>query len=167
MAYRRQVFEQIGEFDTRFDACEDGDFNHRLDRAGLSCYLVPAIAVRYQPRATLRGLFRQLMRYGRGRVRLARKHPELFSLKSFLPALFVAGVVLGPLVCWWLPVLWPIYWGVLVLYGLAVLGFSLLASVSTGNWGTLFWLPAVFLTIHVGSGWGVLREFLGGFLRRS
>src|SRR5262245_38954230 len=76
VAYRREVFERVGLFDERFDACEDVELNHRVDRAGLRCFFTPAVAARYVPRASLRGLFRQMARYGRGRVRLARKHPE-------------------------------------------------------------------------------------------
>ncbi|HKB40503.1 MAG TPA: glycosyltransferase, partial [Gemmataceae bacterium] len=34
VAYRREVFEAVGTFDERFDACEDVEFNHRVDRAG-------------------------------------------------------------------------------------------------------------------------------------
>src|SRR5436305_564656 len=80
-----------------FDACEDVEFNHRLAAAGLRCFFTPRARVRYFPRATLKALFLQMARYGRGRVRLLRKHPDTFSLTGFLPALFVAGVFLGPL----------------------------------------------------------------------
>ena len=42
------------------------------------------------------GLFHQLARYGRGRVRLIRKHPETFSAGGFIPAAWLAGLVDGP-----------------------------------------------------------------------
>ncbi|MGQ9576764.1 MAG: glycosyltransferase family 2 protein, partial [Thermoguttaceae bacterium] len=86
VAYRREVFDRLGLFDESFDACEDVELNHRIDRAGLRCYFSPAITVKYFPRETLGGLFRQLVRYGRGRVRLMRKHPETRSLRTLLPA---------------------------------------------------------------------------------
>ena len=85
-AYRREVFDRVGYFDEHFDACEDVDFNFRCDQAGLRCLFLPAAAVHYQPRDTLSGLFKQLARYGRGRVRFVRKHPATFSWKSFAPA---------------------------------------------------------------------------------
>ena len=78
-------------FDETFDACEDVEFNHRIDRAGLRCYFTPEVAVHYAPRDSLRGLFRQLVRYGRGRVRLWRKHPDSFSAGLLPPACLVAG----------------------------------------------------------------------------
>jgi glycosyltransferase involved in cell wall biosynthesis len=100
IAYRKSVFktvfnEQGGYFDESFDACEDVEFNTRCDKAGLKCYFEPAIAVRYVPRKTITGLAYQLFRYGRGRVKLCRKHRETFSLKSFGPGLFVFGVIAG------------------------------------------------------------------------
>jgi len=49
---------------------------------------------------SLRGLARQLVRYGRGRVRLLRKHRETFAVKTMLPAVFLAGCLAGPLVAW-------------------------------------------------------------------
>src|SRR5207302_8409198 len=93
VAYRREVFERVGLFDEAFDACEDVELNHRVARAGLRCFFTPRIQVRYQPRGTLAGLFRQMVRYGRGRVRLLRKHPDTFSLKSLAPAACLPGSV--------------------------------------------------------------------------
>src|SRR5262249_36769813 len=93
IAYCRDVFDMVGLFDERFDACEDVEFNHRGARAGLACWFTPRVRVRYYPRASLPGLFRQMVRYGRGRVRLLRKHPDTFSLPGFVPAAFLAGVV--------------------------------------------------------------------------
>ena len=53
VAYRRSVFEQVGTFDERFDACEDVEINHRIDRAGLRCFFTPEAAVHYAPRDSL------------------------------------------------------------------------------------------------------------------
>ena len=72
-SYRRHVFEAIGRYDESFDACEDVEFNTRVREAGMTAYTDPALAVYYEPRSSLKALFLQMSRYGRGRVRLARK----------------------------------------------------------------------------------------------
>ena len=54
IAYRREVFERVGLFDESFDACEDVEFNHRIARAGLTCYFTPRVQVRYFPRDSVR-----------------------------------------------------------------------------------------------------------------
>jgi succinoglycan biosynthesis protein ExoA len=167
VAYRRSVFARVGLFDESFDACEDVDFNHRLDHAGLRCFFTPRVAVRYHPRDTLGGLFRQMARYGRGRVRLLRKHPETFSLGCFVPAAFVLGVLAGPAVAWPSPWLGGLYAGVLALYGLVVTLASLLIALRARDLSLLPWLPLVFLAIHCGAGVGILLEGVSAAARRG
>jgi succinoglycan biosynthesis protein ExoA len=158
VAYRRSVFDEVGLFDGRFDACEDCELNHRIDKAGLRCVLVPQLTVKYQPRNSVYGLFRQLCRYGRGRVRLLKKHPDTFSLKSFLPALFLLGVAAGAMVCPWTPTLWWLYLGVIGAYLAAVLAVSVALAWRLRQPRLLFWLPIVFVTIHIGAASGSLLE---------
>ena len=157
VAYRRSVFDQVGPFDESFDACEDVELNHRIDQAGLKCFFTPTIQVRYFPRSSLRGLFHQMARYGRGRVRLLRKHPETFSPGGFIPAAWLAVLALGPLARIFWPPLWWVYGGLVAFYASAVLATS--ASIALRHRPRfLGWLPMVFLTLHAGSGWGVLLE---------
>jgi succinoglycan biosynthesis protein ExoA len=162
VAYSRSVFEQIGLFDESFDACEDVEFNHRVAQAGLRCYFTPRVAARYVPRGSLGGLFRQMVRYGRGRARLSRKHPDTFSLRGFVPAAFVAGLVLGPLLALLSPLLAALYAGTLGLYAAAVLAVSLTITLRARRLALLPWLPLVFATIHLGSGAGILLELVTG-----
>lgn len=75
-AYRRGCLEQLGGYDERFDACEDVEFNHRVAAAGLRAYRHPDLSVPYRPRASLGALWRQMVRYGRGRARLFARHPS-------------------------------------------------------------------------------------------
>ena len=158
VAYRRDVFDRIGMFDTRFDACEDCELNHRIDQAGLKCFLVPDLTVRYQPRKSLSALFYQLKRYGRGRIRLFRKHFDAFSISAIIPALFVLGLIVGPILSLMFPVLWWVYFGTLAIYSSTVLYYSFKAASEARQSPLLKWLPLVFVTIHVGSGWGVLQQ---------
>lgn len=162
VAYRKAVFETVGRFDERFDAAEDVEFNHRCDRAGLRCFFDPAIAVYYVPRKTLRGLFRQLVRYGRGRVRLTRKHPDTFSMKSFLPAIFLAVVLIGLPLAFFHPVFMWIYGMSLGMYASCLLLESLRLAVVLRRPAFALFLPLVFMTIHAASGWGIVIELVGG-----
>lgn len=164
VAYRKSVFDKVGLFDERFDACEDVELNHRVDKADLKCLLAPKILLKYHPRASLGGLFRQMGRYGRGRVRLFRKHPETFSLKSFLPALFVLFFIVGGVASLLSP--WPIvgaaYWSVVGFYLAALFFFSAEAAIRERSVSHLVLMPCVFAAIHFGAGWGLLKEFIFG-----
>ena len=167
VAYRRDVFGHIGRFDERFDACEDVEFNHRLSRAGLSCFFTPRVTVRYQPRDTLPKLFRQMVRYGRGRVRLLRQHPDTFSLSSIVPALFLVGLIVGPLLSSAVAALWFVYLGALVTYAGLVCFASLQCAARSRRPALLALLPAVFVTVHLGAGWGLCWEAVAGLFARK
>jgi succinoglycan biosynthesis protein ExoA len=158
IAYRRSVFQAVGMFDESFDACEDVEFNHRLDRAGIRCFFTPKVGIRYVPRSSLRGLFGQMVRYGRGRMRLARKHPDTFTLPGFAPALLLAGLLVGPGLSLLAPWLGLAYAAGLAIYAATVLLVSLAISVRTRSLRSLPWLPLVFVTIHCGAGAGMLKE---------
>jgi succinoglycan biosynthesis protein ExoA len=166
VAYRRAVFDTIGAFDESFDACEDVEFNHRAAQAGLSCFFTPSVRVRYVPRDTLAKLFRQMIRYGRGRVRLLRKHPETFSPGGFVPAAFLAGLILGPLPACLLPVLWVVYGGALAVYGALLAAVSAALAWRSRKPALLALLPVVFLTVHLGAGTGLWWEILAGRNKR-
>jgi succinoglycan biosynthesis protein ExoA len=103
-----------------------------------------------------------MVRYGRGRVRLLRKHPETFSLSGFLPAAFLAGVVAGPLLACWSFLLALLYAAVLGIYGATLLLFSIALCVCERDVRLLPLFPLVFLTIHAGAGAGVWCELLLG-----
>lgn len=165
VAYRRDVFERVGRFDESFQACEDVELNHRVDQAGLRCLLEPSIAVCYYPRDSHCGLFRQLVHYGRGRVRLMRKHPTTLSIGSFLPAAFLLGVLVGLPLCFLSTWLAAGYLGTLALYLAVVLLNSAMLSIRSRRPSFLWRLPVVFVSIHVACGWGVWCELLRGGLR--
>src|SRR5690606_25951893 len=103
---------------------------------------------------------RQLSRYGRSRVRLARKYPETRSWKSLAPAFFVVLLLLVATVAIVSPLaraVWLFmagsYLTILCLYSLGI------AWRSRAGWATP-WLPVVFATIHLGAGAGILLEWL-------
>ena len=123
--------------------------------------------VRYHPRGTLAGLFRQLVRYGRGRVRLLRKHPDTFTARGFVPAAFVLSLLSGPLLAALSPWLALAYACGLGLYTATVALTSVAIAVKARDVRLLPWLPLVFLTIHCGAGTGLLCEALAGSEQRG
>lgn len=95
-AYVREVINALGGYDECFDACEDVEFNYRVRRAGFRSYRHPDLRIDYRPRASLRSLFRQMARYGRGRAQLMARHPRMlpWPLVGFSPVLLsTAGAI--------------------------------------------------------------------------
>jgi succinoglycan biosynthesis protein ExoA len=188
VAYRKSVFEKVGYFDETFDAAEDVEFNTRIDAAGLKCYFDPAIAIRYVPRKTIEELAFQMERYGRGRVRLWRKHPHTASWKSFAPGLFVfctyfflifggfPGMFMAFLTPFGIPIAtvrnWMTIWGtiymlIIVPYFAVALAESARLAFKQKRLDIAHHLPCVFLFVHGGYGFGILWEFFFGKRRRD
>jgi glycosyltransferase involved in cell wall biosynthesis len=160
--WRREVFERIGFFDEELVRNQDDEFNLRLSRAGGLIWQSPRIKSWYQPRASLRALWRQYAQYGYWKVRVIQKHGWPASVRHLVPAAFVLSMLTLPLVAlvwpgaWWL-------WGALGgLYGAC----NLAASVATARRSDLtlgLVLPAVFACYHLGYGYGFLRG-IGDFV---
>ena len=159
VAYRRRVFDTVGYFDEDFDACEDVDFNTRVRRAGLTCYFTPAISVDYQPRATLKGLAYQMMRYGQGRSRLGRKYPSTITAPSLVPALWLVWLAVAGLVA----VVWTPAALALAATISAYILIVVAESARVARDASVFRLPIVFAAIHVGFAWGYIKEAVVGF----
>jgi succinoglycan biosynthesis protein ExoA len=163
-SYRREVFEKVGYFDLTFDACEDVDFNYRCAKAGLQSFTSMHLAVYYYPRSSLRALFRQMARYGTGRFRLALKHPQTLSLTTLFPSL----LIVIPLVLALISLIWPVSLFppalMVIAYLIATAAFSIPLAARHG-WAFFFVLPAIYLTLHIGLGWGFLQECSGWAVR--
>ena len=80
----------------------------------------------------------------------------------FIPALFVAGLLLGPLFALLMPILWWAYFGCVAAYGACSLAFSAAVAIKQRALWMLPVLPAVFAAVHLGAGMGVLTELLFG-----
>ena len=151
--YKRSVFSRVGHYDERFDACEDVEFNLRVYRAGIRSYLSPRLAIAYQPRASLAGLFRQTARYGKGRFRLMAKHKDAAGFSQLVPAAFVAGLVVlagGSLVSSLVCILGL---AAMASYTALLLTFSVALGIRYA-WRDFFVAPFIYLIIHLGFGVG-------------
>lgn len=157
--YRREVFEQIGYFDEDFDACEDVDFNFRVHMARLKAIISPKLKVHYYPRGTLTGLWRQMVRYGRGRFRFASKHHELAPMQM-LAAVGIVALALLLVLSLISEAAWNWLITLVGVYVLIVVGYSAWLTHDRERLGCLLLGPLIFPIIHFGLGWGFLMGFV-------
>ncbi len=161
--YRKFLFEKLGQYDETFDACEDVEFNTRVAAAGHKAYTDPAVAVYYEPRSSFAGLFRQMMRYGVGRVRLSRKHPSAAALSQWAPVVLVAALLVGLLFAG--VAVWMKNWIVAMpaIPGAMFLLIVFAAALALGRrygWRHTLLGPVAYCTIYVGLGVGMIAEIL-------
>lgn len=157
--YRRGVFDRVGFFDERLDACEDVDFNYRVFKAGLHSFYSSKLRVTYEPRRNLRSFWKQMERYGQGRYRLLGKHPDAFSLSQIIPAAFLVWLAIGGVLSFSSGRIAAVFLASLAVYFGVVLLFSGGLAVKYG-WRHVVIAPLVFACIHLGLGAGFLKELL-------
>ncbi len=167
--YRRAIFDRVGIYDESFDACEDVEFNTRVAAAGYKAYTDPRLAVYYEPRRSFRGLLHQMMRYGVGRVRLARKHPGSASLSQWAPAVLLAVLAVGAASS--LVAILAARWVVIALAAALAAPFALFllltvaASLDLGRrhgWRHAALGPIAYFSVYVGLGAGMWAELFRG-----
>ncbi len=95
-AWRRETLLEMGGFDETLEANEDYEFFYRLRQAGGRILCHPAIRSSTAARSTLKALWHQYVRYGRGKARMLRLHPRSLRARQIPAPALVAGVfILG------------------------------------------------------------------------
>jgi succinoglycan biosynthesis protein ExoA len=155
-AYRREALLAVGGFDPSMAYGEDEELNWRLRKRGREVMLCPALRQLYRPRSTLSGLWRQYWNYGRGRMRVLRKHPDFLAGRHLAPSALVIALggfaAAGALV--------PAAHTALALVA-AAWGLVLVAAACTARsaaWGERLLLPWAVGGMHLAYGAGLLRE---------
>jgi succinoglycan biosynthesis protein ExoA len=115
-------FRQLGCYDEAFVANEDAELDVRLARAGGRIWLADDLAITYYPRASVRTLFRQYLRYGAGRAQTLLRHRVRPKVRQILPLLVAPAVLLAPTGVLYPPLALPAgaWAAVCILYGAAL-----------------------------------------------
>jgi glycosyltransferase involved in cell wall biosynthesis len=164
--WHREIFQRLGGFDEELVRNQDDEFNLRIRRQGGTVWQSPAIRSWYQPRSSLRDLFRQYSQYGYWKVRVIRKHRLPASWRHLVPPLLVLSLMLAGTMWWVSP---RALAGALLVVGLYAAGVLAAAVVTarSSSWMLLPALPAVFLCFHLGYGFGFLRGIVDFVIRRQ
>ena len=97
-AFRRWVFERIGDFDTTLVRTEDDELNYRVMQAGGKMFVSPRVRYVYYVRDRIGNLFRQYFQYSFWRIPVLRKHKKPTTVRQVVPLLFflaLAGLAIA------------------------------------------------------------------------
>ena len=97
-AYKKEVFDHIGLFDEELRLNSDDELNYRLNRYGGKVFFSPSIKAYYYNRTSFVGLFKQMIRHGYWKVRVAQKHHRPTTLRQLAPPTFVGALGLSSLI---------------------------------------------------------------------
>lgn len=153
-AYRREVIERVGLFNEALTRNQDDEYNYRVRAAGYKIWLDPRIQANYYTRGSLKTLWKQYYQYGFWKIKVLRQYPRSLQLRHLIPAGFVLSLIAtGGLS---LVTVWGrfLFCGIVGLYLLADLFFSMRQSRS--SWRLFPALMLIFPTLHLAYGCGFL-----------
>ena len=97
-AYPLSVIRELGGWDEQLRVNQDFEFDYRVRESGRELLFDPELRIDWESRQSVPELFRQYKRYGRGKVRVARKHPTSVRGRHFMAPALVGGLAAAGLV---------------------------------------------------------------------
>ncbi|MCW3106556.1 MAG: hypothetical protein JWQ09_1062 [Segetibacter sp.] len=157
-AWKKNIFEKTGLFDTNFKRNQDDEFHYRAKSMGFKVYQSPGIKLYYYPRKNLKLLFKQYYQYGLYKPLVLKKIKTATNLRHLIPSLFVIYLVFLPVF-----LLLGFYVGFipLAIYSLIAIAFAFL---SKRPFKEAILIPPVYFTLHIAYGAGFLA---GLFIKPS
>lgn len=166
-AYPVELVRRIGGWNEQLVANEDFEFDYRLRQAGRRLLFDPSIVIHWHCRQSIRDLYRQYRRYGRGKVDVVQLHPESMRVRHVAPPALVAWITVGALLSVRRPT-WSL--GMVAPYALAVAAASVQTARRLESSYDRVYVPLAFVAMHVGWGvgfWSGVRTAIGQKVGRS
>jgi cellulose synthase/poly-beta-1,6-N-acetylglucosamine synthase-like glycosyltransferase len=95
MGIKKDVFEKVNGF-ALLKVSEDIDLSIRMYKAGYKVCLVPEAHVFHKRRTDFKQFFKQVFRFGAGRINIGRLHKGELKLAHTIPAFFLAYLLFIP-----------------------------------------------------------------------
>ncbi|MDH4987365.1 glycosyltransferase family 2 protein [Aminobacter anthyllidis] len=153
--FRIAAFRDVGGYDESFSHNEDAELDHRLRQAGHRVWMSGRTRMTYFPRASLGGLFRQYLGYGRGRAKNVLKHRVIPKLRQMAPLMVAPAACLALLsFMHWIFAVPFIAWAAICL------GYGLVLALRAGNPG-LALAGVSAMVMHLAWSLGFWLQLLG------
>jgi glycosyltransferase involved in cell wall biosynthesis len=150
-AYKREVFEKAGLFDTDLTRNQDDEFNYRVTKVGYKIFLSEKIRSKYYVRSSFKKLFIQYYQYGFWKVYVNKKHKTITTYRQLVPFFLVLFLLLGLFISLLYNNLLKIYFASLIFYVLLILLFAVMNSKKIRLIPGLSW---AFVILHISYGIG-------------
>lgn len=153
-AWPSDLFKVIGLFDEELVRNQDDEFNYRLRKYGGKIILNPEIKSHYTVRSKPSSFWRQYFQYGLWKIRVLQKHPRQMSIRHFIPATFVLGLIVCVLSILFIPSLRFWCLGLVLVYLIS----TLLTALKLSNWKVIqsFKVCFAYWCMHTAYGLGFI-----------
>jgi glycosyltransferase involved in cell wall biosynthesis len=123
-AYKKEVFEKAGLFDSDLARNQDDEFNFRIQKQGFMIYLSKKIRSKYYVRSGFKKVYRQYYQYGYWKVFVNRKHKTVTTVRQLIPFFFVSFLFFFPLLFLISSYFIPAYASIVLLYAAMAVYFG-------------------------------------------
>jgi glycosyltransferase involved in cell wall biosynthesis len=96
--FRRSALERVGQYDETATPHEDYELNQRIRDSGGLVIFSPDLPTVYWGRGSWRAVATQYFKYGRAKVRVARRRPKVIRLYHLAPPALVLGTLVAAVV---------------------------------------------------------------------
>jgi succinoglycan biosynthesis protein ExoA len=152
-AYPVELARDLGGWDERLRVNQDFEFDFRVRQAGHKLLLDPGLSIRWESRQSLRALFSQYVRYGRGKAKVAGLHPSSVRARHLAAPALVLALASALVAARRRPLLAVLLSGP---YAVGV-GVAAARTASQVSPEARRALPGAFVAMHVGWGLGFWR----------
>lgn len=151
--FRRSIFDKVGLYDEELVRNQDDELNARIIKSGGKIYLIPDLECVYFARDTAEKVYKMFYQYGMFKPLVNKKLGSPATIRQFFPLCFVLGLILGPLVCAFIPMFWVAYFSVIFLWLLVASYFSWKDSKRPKRIIIQDW---IYFVVHFSYGWGYI-----------
>jgi glycosyltransferase involved in cell wall biosynthesis len=155
-AWKKEIFNDVGVFDTNFIRGQDYEHNKRLLKHGYKIYLLPGTTFKYYTRPNIVKLSKMVYQYAYAKAQIIKKYKEFPSIRIVIPALFLVGLIMAI----FLPIIRYLYGFYLFLILYATFREKESLSVS-------WYLFLSFIVMHLSHGFGFIRGMVDMFIFRK
>ncbi|MDE0472270.1 MAG: glycosyltransferase [Ekhidna sp.] len=159
---RKLLFDKLGGFNEGVSVGEDIDLSVRIAKVGASVQFIEKAFVYHKRRISLIRFYKQIFRFGAGRILLAEKFSEERKITFLLPLAFVLGVLSGSF-------LWILSKPLFTLWGIS-LSTYLLANLILATYQNksimvgLLVLPTLFVQFGAYA-FGFVQNFISVYIK--
>ena len=155
-AFRREIFDRAGLFNTELLRSEDNEMNARIRKSGGKIWLAEDITFKYFCRDTVKGVLKMALQNGNALFFTMKTNVEAMRIRHMIPLLFVVSLIGLSVLSAFVPAFGAILLAEAVVYLLLDIWFSFFCGAPETGVIT-FWLFPLF---HIVYGIGSLLSFL-------
>lgn len=150
-AFRREIFDKVGLFNTELLRSEDNDMNSKIRQNGGKIWLAEDIRFKYYCRDTINGILKMGLQNGNALFFTIRENPKAMSIRHFIPFMFLVSLIILPLLSICSKLFASLFLLEMFVYVLLDLFFSFTKDGSKYGIITIWLYPAFHITYGLGS----------------